>query len=109
MHSYVCSLKFLLPRVFGLNRLNLVQSPHVPLFIGECSAKKSVDQFLCKRNAYYARSQHEDIHVIMLHSLMGGVGVMTKSGANPWDLVCRDRNSYAAAAHEDSPVSPFVS
>lgn len=54
--------------------------------------------------ADYPRAEDQNVHVVMFHSLVGGVRVMTEAGADTGQLVGRDRGSYAAATDEDSAI-----
>src|SRR5215813_12346386 len=96
MRSYFSSLKLLLPSVFGFNRLNLAQSAHMPLFLGERSIQIRIYQVLRQGDPNDTRSQDENVHIIMLHALVSRVRVMTNAGTNSGNLVCCDRNPNTA-------------
>src|SRR5512140_913896 len=46
-------------------------------------------------------SEAEHVHVVVLHPLMSGIGVMGEAGADAFDLVCGDRGANPAAADEN--------
>ena len=78
-------------------------------FVGEFGVNKSVHEFFRERICNYARAEHEYIRIVMLHSLVGGIGVMAETGPDAYELVSCDGSSYTAAANEDTPLgSPIL-
>lgn len=53
----------------------------------------------------YTGSKTQDIHVIVLNSLVRGVGVMAHAGTDTAYLVCRDRDADTAAAYQQPTIT----
>jgi len=58
--------------------------PLVPRGLG---ADKCANEFVREFLANHAATQNQNVHVIVLHPLMGRVRVVTQSGANPRKFV----------------------
>src|SRR5438094_905039 len=80
----------------------------MPLLAGKPRSDKGPHQFPGQLHTNHARSYHEDVHVIVLDSLPGRVGVVTESCADARYLVGRNRSPYAAAAEEDTSLRPPI-
>jgi len=83
-----------------LQRVDLAQAANVPHFVGKLGAQECVDTFAGGFGADDAGAQNEHVHVVMLDALVGGVRVVTESGANPAKLVGCDAGPNAAATDE---------
>lgn len=65
----------------------------------ESCFKKSLDQLPCVRLSNDARSETEDVHVVILDALMRGKMIVTDRSASARNLVRRDAGADAAAAN----------
>ncbi len=63
---------------------------------------KGIDNFKCQGGADDARAQHDHVHVVVLHALVCGVGIVAHAGANAGNLVGRDADAHARAADENA-------
>ena len=70
----------------------------------ESRLQKGPQQFRGELGTDHARTERDDVHVIVLHALAGGEGVMTQSTADPGKLARRDARAHATAAHQDSAL-----
>ena len=71
---------------------------------GEVGAEEGFDEFAGKFDADDAGAEAEDVHVVVLDGLMGGVGVVTEAGADAVDFVGGDGGADAGAADKDAAV-----
>src|SRR6266436_7956302 len=53
-----------------LQCLYFIETPHVPLFVRKLCAQKRLHQILGELRADDARTEHEHVHVVVLHALM---------------------------------------
>ena len=60
-----------------LQRLDFIETPHVPLLAGECRMQEGGGEFTGKRRPDHTRAQDEHIHVVMFHTLVRRIGIMT--------------------------------
>src|SRR5262245_56605117 len=68
------------------NSLNFRQPPFVPFFIGETSTQECLHQIFGKLRADDARTEDQNVHVVMLHALMRRIRIVADRGANAFDL-----------------------
>jgi len=80
----------------------------MPFFMRKRSTHVVVYEFLGQRHSDYARAQNQDIHVVMLDTLMRRIRVMTQSSSNSRHLVRGDRCTDTAAADEDRALYSAV-
>ena len=81
------------------------QSPAMALFAGKACCHECAHKIEHQLRSDDASAQAEDIHVVVLHSLVRGVDVVAHSGANFRKLVCRDGNAHAAAADQECALA----
>ncbi len=78
-------------------------------FLGaEDSSKEGPNQLSRQLGANHAGAQDKYVHVIVLYSLMRGIGIVTESGTDASDLVGSYGCTDTAAADDDSPISEAV-
>src|SRR5437762_1289050 len=87
------------------DRLALADAAHVPLGARKARREKGAHDFLRERGPDHPGPQAEDVHRVVLDALPRGKGVMAQAGANPGDLVRRDRRPHPAPADEDAPLA----
>ncbi len=68
----------------------------------EDSAQKSRDQCFGQGGPDNTGAQHQHVHIIVFHSLPGGVGIMTDACPDSRQFVGRDGRSDAAAAQDNA-------
>ena len=76
----------------------------MPGLAGEPGVQKRRDDLGGQRAAHHAGAEAQHVHVVVLHRLVGGIGVVADGGANPRHLVGRNRHAGAAAAHHDAAL-----
>ena len=64
-----------------LDPANEIQPSSMPLFPAELRVKEDPDELPRHLRSDHARPHHEDIDVVVLDPLMGGVRVVTEPGA----------------------------
>ena len=52
-----------------------------------------IDELNRGLRANHAATQHQDIHIVMLHALMRRVHIMAKTSPDSLQLVCRHRSA----------------
>ena len=65
-----------------------------------------MDQLARQLGADDAAAEHEDVHVVVLHALVGRVRVVAETGADPGNPIRGHRRADAAAAHDDAALGP---
>src|SRR5208282_4332523 len=91
---------------FGFHGGNLSHPAQMSWFVTDAGGQEGPHQFQCQFYANDPRSQAEDVHLVVLHSLVRRISVMTKRGADAANLVGRYRGAHAAAADENSALGP---
>jgi hypothetical protein len=86
----------------------LAEPPLIAFLRDKTRSNERIHQLQRQFITHDARAEAENVHVVVLHSLAGGVGVVTDAGANSADLVRRDRRADAAAADKDSALDIAV-
>src|SRR5579864_5335991 len=84
--------------------LNFIDSSHVALFVGEFCGEVSSYQVFSELHADHARAQHQDVHVVVLHTLMSGIGVVTDRGADALDFIGGHACADTAATDQHATV-----
>src|SRR5438552_4864868 len=80
--------------------VRFAQSIDVAFTAVELCAEESGDELARERRTHDLRSEAEHVHVVVLDTLVGGVGVVADRGADAGDLARRDRGADAGAADE---------
>jgi len=88
--------------LFDLKQLS--KTSLMALFGGKLRTQKCPDNFGRQFQAYYSRTEADQVHIIMLNPLMGGIGVMAQSGPYSGYLVCSNRGADAGTADENAPL-----
>ena len=74
--------------VLGFDRQHFLESPHKPLFVrDELGLHKRIHTLKRQRRADNPRAQHNHVHVVVLHALVRGIGIVAHAGANSGNLV----------------------
>src|SRR5262245_39875590 len=94
----MCSLQF----------LDLLQSTHVPLSSVELRFQKRSYQLTGQFFPDHSGADAEDVHVVVLDSLVRGVRVVADRGPDTSELAGRDRGADSRAADEDTAISAPV-
>lgn len=80
--------------------VDLREPADVPHFMSKLCAQKGMNAFTGCLYSDDSRAKNQDVHVVMLDSLVSGVAVVAQSGANAAHLVGGHAGSDAAAADE---------
>jgi hypothetical protein len=88
----------------GVEGSHLPQSAQMPLGLAELGCEKCIDQVLGHSRSYGPSAHADDVHVVILNSLLGGEVIMNQPGADPGNLVRTDRGADAAAADRDAAL-----
>jgi hypothetical protein len=94
----------LLADSLGLERSHLPQSAQMPLGLAELGCEKCIDQVFGHSRSYGPSTHADDVHVVVLNSLLGGEVIVNQRSANPGNLVRTDRGTDAAAADRDAAL-----
>src|SRR3954462_11457668 len=79
---------------------DLQQPRHIALAAVECCVQKRRDQLARKRRADDLGAETEDVHVVVLHALMGAVAVVADRCADARELAGGDRGADTGPADE---------
>jgi len=60
------------------------------LFAGEFGGKKNPDQIAGELRSDDARTQHQNVDVVVFHALAGGIGVMAQTRPDARNLIRGD-------------------
>ena len=71
-------------------------------FVAEVRVQKGFHQIFGERAGDYARTEHEDVHVVVFDALVRGIGVVANGGADAVEFVGGDGGADAAAADENA-------
>ena len=82
--------------------LDFIHAPGVSLYIGKPGCQKSPRDFKGRHRTDDPGTEAEDVHVVVLDSLMSGIGVMTDRCADADDLVRRNARPDSAPADKDA-------
>lgn len=83
---------------------DFVQSSQMSLFTRELGVDEGSHEFYRDFFTNNACSQAQDVHVVVLDTLMGRINVVTDSGANSGNLVGSDTDSDTAAAQQNAAI-----
>ena len=72
----------------------------------ETSREERANQVLGEFHADHAFAEHQDVHVVVLHALVRGIGVVAQARANARDPVRGDRGAHGAGGHDNAAVRP---
>lgn len=81
---------------------NLFQPPAMALFTSKVRTKKMDAEIFRQFRSDHSGAKHKHVHIIVLHALVGRVGVVAKARANAGNLVGGHGCAHAAAANEDA-------
>src|SRR5918998_810764 len=84
---------------------DFLEPAHVPLAAVERRAEEGANELRGEVGADHAGPEAEDVHVVVLDTLMRGIGVVTEAGSYSADLVGGDGGADARAADEDAALS----
>ena len=85
--------------------MHLPQSPGMPFLAREPGARVSIHQFNRCLRADDAPTQNQNVHVVMFHSLMRRVHVMTQTRPDPFHLVGRNGSANPGPADQNTPLA----
>src|SRR4051812_24548953 len=88
----------------SLDRLDLVEPPNVPRLAAERRAEEGACALDRRLYPHHARTEREDVHVVVLDALVRGIGVVADRRPDARHLAGRDRRADAGAADEDPAV-----
>src|ERR1700756_2299450 len=91
-----------------LEGLHLCEAADVALLVGEFGAHVGTHKFFGEFFTGDPRAQDEDINVVVLDALMGGIGVRAHTGADPTDFVGGDAGTDTAAANENATLGATI-
>ena len=74
------------------------------VFVGKFGAEESPHKIFGEFYADNARAQYENVNIVMLDALMGGIRVVTHSRANARKLIGGDAGTDAAPADEHTAL-----
>ena len=94
--------------MINFQRCNLCQTPPVTLCTAKARTQEISQQFGSQLVPNDPRTKAEHVHVVVLHTLPRGKGIMTHAGANTAKLVRRHRSTHAAATHNYAPIRATV-
>ena len=84
---------------------NLAQAPGEALLVAVAGVQKGCHEFRSQRQADNPPSQAQDVEIVVLDSLAGGIRVMTNARPHALELVRGNSGSDAAAANDDAALS----
>src|SRR5229473_6046322 len=79
-------------------RSNLAQPADVAFFLGKLGGQECIHKFSGDKKTNHPAADTEDVHVVVLDSLVSRVVVLNEPGADPRNLVRTDRRADSAAA-----------
>jgi hypothetical protein len=88
----------------ALELTELREPPSALRLHAELGGEKGGQYLLDKLDADDLRANAQQVDIIVLHALVGGVGVVADRGANPGSLVAGDARSHAGAADEQPSI-----
>ena len=87
-----------------LDLQNLSESPCMASLWYIASSQERIDNFECQFRANDSSPDAQDIHVIVLNTLMGRIGIVTNCGSDARNLVGRHTDSHAAATNHNPAI-----
>jgi hypothetical protein len=88
----------------GLEGSHLPQSAQMPLGLAELGSEKCIDQVFGHSRSYGPSAHADEVHVVVLNSLLGGEVIVNQPGADPGNLVRADRGTDPAAADREAAL-----
>jgi len=76
----------------------------MPFLVGEFCAYEGFYEILGQLDANYTLAQNQDVDVVVFHSLMRRIRVMTHPGPDSGQFVGCHAGSHAAAANQDAAL-----
>jgi hypothetical protein len=83
-------------------RGHFAQPANVSFFVRELSREKRIHQISSGGGSHDSGTNTEDVHIVVLYTLMSRVMVVHQSSANPGNLIRTDRGAHSAAANRNS-------
>lgn len=93
---------------FLLQSCDLGQPALVALFVSEIRPEECFHQILGKFDADNARSENQDVHVVVLNALMSGIAVMANCRPDADQFVGGNTGTDPAAADQHTTFGPSV-
>src|SRR5216684_5460648 len=96
---------------FGVLRFQgfyFAQATHVAFFVCEFCAEERFYEILGQHWADDPRAEHQHIDVVVLHTLMRGIGIVTHAGTDTGQFVGGDAGADATAADEHAALGLVV-
>jgi PPK2 family polyphosphate:nucleotide phosphotransferase len=87
--------------LFPFERTNLVEPSHVTWLPAESRAEKSGGQVARERFPDHTRTNHEQIHVVVLDALTRGIAIVADSRAHSVKLVGGDGRPHPASTYQN--------
>src|SRR2546423_4746451 len=84
---------------------DLLESFHITVATVEVRPEERGDQVFGERRPHDLGAEAEDVHVVVLDALMGGVDVVASGGADPGELAGRDRSAHTPSADQHTALS----
>ena len=84
-------------RSAGVQERHLAKSPKVTRLLAVLGSEKGLDQIPSHAGADGASSHAEDVHVVVLDSLLGGEMIVDEAGTDSLGLIGADRGPHPAA------------
>src|SRR3990172_8110930 len=95
---------FLASQVARFDGLYLAKTAKVAVFVRKGRGAPGSDDLESQLGPDHPRSQTQHVHVVVLHALPGGEGVVTGRRADARHLVRHDTRADAAAADEQASI-----
>jgi hypothetical protein len=92
----------------GFDGLDFVQAAEVTLLAGKFRPGEGPHAFGGQGWSNHARSEHQDIHVIVFHALVSRIRIMTQTGPDATHFVGGHGSSDPAPADEHATVSAAI-
>jgi hypothetical protein len=84
------------------------QAAQVAVFAGELGVQVNPNNVICELLPNDPRTHNQDIHIVVLYALVGGIAVMTDTRAYAGDLIHGDGRSHTTSAYQDSSIRLIV-
>jgi hypothetical protein len=88
----------------GLERSHFSKPAYAPFLAREAGGKKRVDQISCGERTDHSPAHAQDVHVVMLDTLVGRVVVLYGARTHTGSLIRTDGDPDAASVHRDAAV-----
>jgi hypothetical protein len=87
---------------------NFLQALSVALLACEFGSEVSGDKFMRQCGTNHTSTEHENVHIVVLDSLMSRIRIVTETGTNARQFVGGHRRADAAAADQHTAVSVAI-